>query len=243
MALSSSIPQRSWREVRLWRDEALRAPSTASAIVRGHSILELHSFATPEECAALNATAVRAAKEQLGPSDTNGLFGMTRLQNQDLDEETGKLCGALAARLMPKLAHEIPDLAAELFGSVALCGEAAVVEFAPYEPALNVYGLRGEIGPHEDGYQISLLVPLSPHDDFTGGGTGFWSDERYDPLSPGPPTVVVRPPPGTAIVFAGNVVHSAHIVETGVRCCYVATWNLHEEGWVAAEEEEDDAIM
>lgn len=115
---------------------------------------------------------------------------------------------------------------------------AGELEWSEGEPAINVYTADGRFGPHKDHMALTVLVPLSSPADFAGGGTGFWSrsqeglpafdliDENKGATMPdGPPTAVLRPPLGTALVFGGDLVHAGMPVETGLRSVLVASFS------------------
>ena len=121
--------------------------------------------------------------------------------------------------------------------------------FTPGEPACNVYVEGGQFRPHEDRQSLTVLVVLSDAEEFHGGGTAFWSVAETDrvqhrgmlggswfaPKPPrygsitqvrGPPTVVVTPPAGTAIIFGGDVTHAGQPVDSGERTLFVASFSL-----------------
>ena len=121
---------------------------------------------------------------------------------------------------------------------------AGELEWSEGEPAINVYTVNGRFNAHTDHMALTVLIPLTcPTRGFSGGGTGFWSpdtdlhmaeqllaltlDERPRALVPtdenkaasvteGAPTVVLKPPLGTAILFGGDLTHAGMAVETGV---------------------------
>ena len=75
------------------------------------------------------------------------------------------------------------------------------------------------------------MIPLSPADDFEGGGTAFWDGEGARAAKAvsshchtQEPSLVLLPPPGTAILFAGNVYHAARPVVAGERIIFVASF-------------------
>ena len=99
--------------------------------------------------------------------------------------------------------------------------------------------MGGKFEPHEDGHELTVLVPLtSPRDDdggdgcrppdgdgFEGGGTGFWA-EGVDAEEVDEPSVVLRPPAGTALLWRGHVMHAALPVTRGRRYAFVCSFNL-----------------
>ena len=55
---------------------------------------------------------------------------------------------------------------------------AGELEWSEGEPAINVYTASGSFGCHKDHLALTVLLPLTSADDFTGGGTGFWAGGR-----------------------------------------------------------------
>ena len=90
---------------------------------------------------------------------------------------------------------------------------------------------------------LTFLLPLTcPTRSFSGGGTGFWSaaaeargggrgeadmldDNKANARPDGPPTAILRPPLGTAILFGGDVTHAGMPVEAGTRAVLVASFS------------------
>ena len=105
--------------------------------------------------------------------------------------------------------------------------EAGELEWSEGEPAINVYTANGYFGAHKDHLALTVLLPLtSPTKDFSGGGTGFWMGNRAVGEDPdGPPTKVLRPELGTALVFGGDVTHAGMPVEGGTRAVFVASFS------------------
>ena len=105
--------------------------------------------------------------------------------------------------------------------------EAGELEWSEGEPAINVYTQNGYFGAHKDHLALTVLLPLtSPTKDFSGGGTGFWAGNRAvgeDPDSP--PTKILRPELGTALIFGGDVTHAGMPVEDGTRAVFVASFS------------------
>ena len=105
--------------------------------------------------------------------------------------------------------------------------EAGELEWSEGEPAINVYTTNGYFGAHKDHLALTMLLPLtSPSKDFSGGGTGFWMGNRETSEDPdGPPTKILRPELGTALVFGGDVTHAGMPVEDGTRAVFVASFS------------------
>ena len=100
--------------------------------------------------------------------------------------------------------------------------------FAPLEPAVNVYWAGGAFKRHEDKQSLTVLVPLS--DGYEGGGTGFWTREQTGASRE--PAFVLRPSPGTALVWGGQVKHAGIPVISGERWVFVASFSPASEGAV-----------
>ena len=101
------------------------------------------------------------------------------------------------------------------------------LEWSEGEPALNLYQATGYFGAHKDHLALTVLIPLtSPTGDFSGGGTGFWAGNRLVDENPeDPPTAVLKPPAGSALVFGGDVTHAGMPVETGFRSVFVCSFS------------------
>ena len=78
-----------------------------------------------------------------------------------------------------------------------------------------------------------MLLTLSARETFSGGGTGFWSTAstegpEIDGCSlkmDGPPSFVLAPPIGTALIFGGDVTHAARVITSGERAVFVASFS------------------
>lgn len=69
-------------------------------------------------------------------------------------------------------------------------------------------------------------MPLTSPDDFAGGGTGFWGGNRMMDENPeGPPTTVLKPAAGSALIFGGDVTHAGMPVENGYRLVFVCSFS------------------
>jgi len=101
------------------------------------------------------------------------------------------------------------------------------LEWSEGEPAINVYEADGYFGAHKDRMALSVLIPLtSPMGDFVGGGTGFWAGNRQVSENPqGPPDLVLKPPPGSALIFGGDVTHAGMPVIQGYRSVFVCSFS------------------
>jgi hypothetical protein len=156
------------------------------------------------------------------------------------------LCEALFVRSLALLDDQLPTLHSLLFGSLPLtCSTNDELTFSQGEPAINVYTRGGDFRAHTDKQSLTILLVLSDEDEFEGGGTAFFSDDvvtawktsrdekcRADDRSETPletplsdPSTVLRPPAGTALCFAGQVMHSGVRVDSGKRVVLVASFS------------------
>lgn len=69
-----------------------------------------------------------------------------------------------------------------------------------------------------------MLVHLSgPQADYAGGGTGFWAAAAEQDEAP---SLVLRPEPGSALVFGGQLKHAGVPVQSGTRVVFVASFTV-----------------
>jgi len=134
-------------------------------------------------------------------------------------------------RVLSFVDEQFPSIARDVFGAGK--GAAATLvqmydeddlEYASYEPAVNVYGAGGEFEPHKDYHGLTMLVALSTLDSFSGGGTGFWSREASEDVLE-EPTLVLKPSRGSVMLFGGQVMHSGMAVEAGIRMVFVGSFS------------------
>jgi hypothetical protein len=154
---------------------------------------------------------------------------------------------------LPALATELfggavaPPLRAQGVRAV----DAHGLVFNQHEPAVNIYNVGNGFEPHKDLHALTLLVPLvAPVSAFEGGGTAFWasppaphgayfgarhtwskgtrSTEYSDWLPDAKgvaPSLVMREPAGTALIFGGDVTHGGQPVTSGQRTVFVASFS------------------
>ena len=187
------------------------------------------------------------------PIVVGGGFGYGRLQGQScrmpvvdmLDHEGTDLCDAVLMRALRTVDEGLPSLLSMLFvgaasvaaglASAPSCIHNEDIAFAPGEPAINVYTEHGFFTPHEDRQCLTILLALSSDTEhFSAGGTGFWSLEargesnvmgQHSRAHTTPPTLVMTPPPGSALVFGGDVTHSGLPISAGERVVCVASFS------------------
>ena len=111
-----------------------------------------------------------------------------------------------------------PISIAELFANNQL-------DYSIREPAINVYEKQGQFVMHKDHHALSIVIPLSdPKKDFQGGGTAFWMQSHpVDGMDR--PSIVLKPKPGTAMLWGGRVTHKGMPVSDGTRVVIVASFS------------------
>ena len=205
------------------------------AFLESHVLL-LPGIATPHECEELIAAADHWAvshHEAVAACDESS--PLRRASFADLDQHSRSIASRLIARARLNLQKKLPSIAKEVFGDTIMMSDTDPaswvnrLNFAPNEPAVNIYGVGGSFPPHEDRQALTLLVPLSAASvNFEGGGTGFWAPSAIrlgSDLSTTVPTLVVRPVvPGTAVLFGGSVTHAALPVQAGTRHAFVSSF-------------------
>lgn len=135
-------------------------------------------------------------------------------------------------RTLAYVDEELPDIRETLFGGdckslvgLFVDGEQQLT-WSTREPAMNVYyPPEGYFGIHKDNQALTILMPLtSPDDDFTGGGTAFWSQSHPNETRHAP-SLILAPKAGTALLFGGKVSHKGLAIETGMRIVFVASFS------------------
>lgn len=201
----------------------------AEQVLLHDSILQLPSLATPSECARLIAAADKWCDKEQWSS-----VALRRIECHpdgiNLDGDSHALAHIILSRALWNLEVLRPDVAAAVFPEPSdLCD--LWFRFSGQEPMLNRYTKGGIFEPHQDGHAITILVPLSTHGvDFEGGGTAFWSENAIGTDSTQArscsPSLVMRPPPGTALLWRGHITHAGLAVTSGVRHVFVASFDL-----------------
>jgi len=199
-----------------------------------------HSRQIEQQIVALRAAYLKAEQ----PWRTRSAFSnrgprTDRLPLYALPASGAALCDELLLRALSVMdGHIDGQLTRDLFGDCLAddisCRYNPRLRFAKGEPAINVYASGGAFKPHEDKEALTILVPLSEASkDFDGGGTAFWSISDAGPggsisVNEGTmqaPTLVLRPPAGTAIIFGGDVTHAGKACTGGRRCIFVASFS------------------
>ena len=215
-----------------WHEERLSAMSYSVApesLALGHSVAVVPGFASTAECEKLTSVATELAHNpppQLTGDDASLTAGRLRLPVASWPDPAGRaLSDALVRRVLAFAREQLPSLAEERFGP---SGAEGSLVFSHGEPAVNVYRQGGQFQPHEDLQSLTVLVPLSDPGAYGGGGTAFWSEEaRGAAREAGPPSLMLRPAAGTALLFVGSVTHAGLPVTSGTRHVYVASFSSH----------------
>ena len=161
----------------------------------------------------------------------------------ELPAEADALCDGILRRALLAVDEALAPVSVARFGTARVADllDAGELEFAEREPAVNVYGEGGAFRPHQDRQGLTVLIPLSP--DHGGGGTGFWPREEVEGAheedepdadweaaevarrSAAPPSTVLRPERGSALLFSGDVLHAGLPVVRGARVVLVASFS------------------
>ena len=187
-----------------------------------------------ERAGTLSATLACRLEQ---PSMPSCVPGRVRLPVAHCSAATQALCSRLLLRALDLVEGALPDATDELFGSgfVAALHTSAEplgatcsrLNLTHNEPAINVYGVGGEFSPHKDLQSLTVLVPLvGAVEAYDGGGTAFWP--RSLPAAEASevePTLVLRPPAGTALLFGGELTHAGLPVTAGHRAVFVASFS------------------
>ena len=145
----------------------------------------------------------------------------------NFDVRVHDICDKLLLRQVAQVNAALPSLMPALFGPDCLQSSSCLhnerLVFSEGEPAINFYWPPGGFEAHEDKQSLTCLLNLSAEEDYVGGGTAFWSTPAGDEHNK--PTLIVRPPIGTAIIFAGSVTHAGVAIASGKRIVLVASFS------------------
>ena len=211
--------------------------------IAGESVIMLHPVITKEECREIIEAARKVASEHRSKRLANGLpdEGLVRIPTisakrratannspcaKAIDISTNEKLADLLVRVCKVLESYHESMIERLFGTRSLHKmlEKDELVFSSREPAINIYTKKGHFRPHEDGQKLTVLIPLSSGDEFTGGGTAFWpQDSRGHRIEPA--SLELRPNCGTPILFVGHVTHSGLPVKDGERVVFVASFS------------------
>ena len=161
-AYSEYGPQ-NWSEYHLTA-KAGEAPDPSASIACGLSIMLIPELVSKKECALLLAAGLMAAKKEAVKNTDPRL----RLALVGFQPEVQRCAQVIIQRALGLIEDRLPELASALFGQTTELANMELL-FADREPAINVYSPGGEFLPHRDKHSISVLVPLSQPEVFTGG--------------------------------------------------------------------------
>ena len=200
----------------------------------------LEGVLTLSECAQLCECCDRWVDD----NHARGLQSSTyaRVHMLHLEEPAKKLAECIIRRVLPRAGRELGILPSSISGDAA--GHVSIglmpglqpqqhvaFQFSGREPAINRYAFEPEVhgklcglaqDPHTDGMALTVLVALD--DCFDGGGTRFWPRGTSRGGADESSAIVVRAPPGTAVVFGGDVLHCGAPLHGGVRHVFVASF-------------------
>ena len=192
------------------------------------------NYLTPGECDQLINAAETWLQEGQDDSCLRGEDEdepLRRVRVSRMDASARALVERMLLKVFEIIEQELPDAKKALFGDAAL--RDTPMRFAAAEPAVSVYTAGGSLYPHEDLEALTVLIPLSPLDAYTGGGTSFWTDgcERHPKEHPGCgspvalPNCVLKPPRGSALLYGGGILHAAAEVTSGIRHIFVCSFS------------------
>ena len=222
-------------------DQQQHSTSIGERIKNGESIIQIEDMVSPDECKNI----IEEVLKQDAASPTSTLEkkpGLVRIPTRDaaeraaesnvpcanpLSADVDKVLHAIIQRAVRVVTEQTPSISEVLFAeeSVYQLLNTELLKFSSREPAINIYTPGGEFLAHKDAQALTVLIPLScPEQDFHGGGTSFWSqDSRGHRVED--PTVILKPPAGTAMLFGGCVTHAGVPVEEGIRVVFVASFS------------------
>lgn len=237
-----------WEEIDISTNQEIQKNDIRSFdnFLKGNSVIMLHSIMDEVDCDIIVENASKHAKSYRSERDSLDLpdEGLVRLPTIDAASRAKKNNTPCANPIDPKsnsilenvlqqtfkiIDAELPQLVSSIFGIKSISfqyqKENGLV-YSSREPAINVYTKGGQFLAHEDGQQLTILIPLSSTHEFGGGGTAFWCQEsrghRVDP-----PSLILRPPRGTAILFGGHLTHAGLPIEWGKRVVFVASFSIN----------------
>jgi len=213
--------------------------SVGDRIKSGGSVLQIEGIVSVDECRKLCGVCCQLdeawsntviEKRRLLRLPTIAAAERAAVRNtpcaDPLPADADQLLQRILMRAATLIDKQVPSIAFNLFDGEGIAQLMAdnQLKYSSREPAINVYSSGGEFLPHKDSQSITVLIPLSSPDDFVGGGTSFWSqDSRGHRVEE--PSVILRPPAGTAMLFGGCVTHAGVPVESGKRVVFVASFS------------------
>lgn len=211
-----------WSEYALCA-KAAESPSASSSFAEGHSLFQVPALMSQEECQSLIL-----AGHRVRPASMSGSTVRLGIHDAALSftPEEQRCVRAILDRALSLIEAMLPELAEALFGQRTALHTMELF-YAQNEPAINIYSAGGELIPHRDKHRLSVLVPLTPPESFSGGGTGFWPEAdcagRRVRRGCEAAKHMLKPSAGSAMLFGGEVMHAALPVTAGTRVVLVAS--------------------
>ena len=229
--------------------------SIGDRIKNGESVLQIGGLVSEEECRMLCEVCCQLDEERSNTVlEKDGLLRLPTIAAAERAAIRNTPCAAplpleidtILQRILLRAAkiidENVPSIGIALFDGeqVAKLMTDHQLKYSSREPAVNVYSCGGEFRAHKDAQAITVLIPLSSPDEFLGGGTSFWSqDSRGHRVEE--PSICLKPPAGTAMLFGGCVTHAGVPVESGKRVVFVASFtNAKSDRLTIAVEEHRD---
>ena len=240
-AVAACSDSRDWHEVWLCDAATQQYHKTAggAAVSCGDAVIVLPDAFTAAECEGLLRLGQQAADRQKSSfrrrasasireltSNNKQSIGRTRVPFGTLSATTEAQFDRSFAKVLTLVDDNIPSVTA-LFNEAEDANLSALhasgdLEFSAREPAINIYNAGGEFNAHMDRQTLTVLVYLTPPDSCVGGGTGFWAQGSSDDE---PPTAILSPPAGTALVYGGCVTHAGMPVTSGQRAIFLGSFS------------------
>ena len=213
-----------WSEIFL----SSQAPAleVSQAVQHGHSVLVLDACANLVECNLLRREVNKVASVESSPMCVEFLTVTEALSDAGQSTVDSLLMQTIEAA-KDRISPLIPSLFGNCFQGAVSCLRNPGIRFSEDEPWVIVYGIGGTFLQHTDGQALTIIVALADAESgtFTGGGTAFWSPESLEADKNASPSLVLSPPCGSAILFAGNVVHAGLAITEGQRMNLVASFS------------------
>lgn len=227
--------------------------SIGVSLARGELVVEIPEVATSEECNDLFRAALHARSQSTDPQRGRSRFSVSDPQNFDpsvvftcdeillrvidyIDEELPEIYESLFQPNTQWLSNQplnpqgeeltVPpsDFLSETCNSLRDLYMMGELEWSEGEPAINVYEETGYFGAHKDHLALTILIPLTDPAAFTGGGTGYWANNRGTSENPDrDPDLVLKPKAGSALLFGGDVTHAGLAIQAGCRSVLVCS--------------------
>ena len=200
-----------------------------------NTVVVLPRLLTEAECALIvrNAERIEAASEAAG----------VRAERWMLYERFDPECRAVIDRALGGtlafLETRLPDVARAVLsdGSEPAPSSSRGMPMAYYwdDPVVIKYTAGNKLAPHQDMRELTAVFPLNPcglslegFPGFEGGGTRFWLEGTGPDHAKSSDGVSLTPPPGSGVLFNGEITHSGNVVRTGSRFLLMTSINV---GW------------